>query len=162
MLRGCESIPSHIKKLAGAETLAEAWQKCEDGHELIRLCGAMIGTEGWPTKQEILLVVCDCADTVLPCLPKEDTSSRECVRVSRLWAEREATVEEIKRVVEIAACDSRVSPTSPAYSVAYAASCAAEADAHAAAGRADAASDSSFKFMCVTNAVPLFRRRCSC
>ncbi|HXJ89963.1 MAG TPA: hypothetical protein VMS18_24340 [Candidatus Binatia bacterium] len=59
MVRGCESIPSHIKNLAGAETLAEVWQKCEDGHELIRLCGAMIGTEGWPTKQEILLVVCD-------------------------------------------------------------------------------------------------------
>ncbi len=168
MLRWCEEIPSIITKRVGAQTLAEAWQKCEDGHELVRLCGAMIGTEGWPTKQEILLVLCDCAETVLPYLPKEETRSRECVRVSRLWAEGKATVEEIKEVGRIAACALGVWPSPPdgrcvtslaadaAYSVAYAASYAVDADAHAAAGRADAASRCSFAFMCITNAVPSF------
>ena len=181
MVRGCEGIPSDIEKLAGAETLAEAWQKCEDGHELVRLCGAMIGTEGWPTKQETFLVVCDCAETVLPYLPKEETRSRECVRVSRLWAEGKATVEEITEAGRIAVCALGVSdgrfPFPPegkstigrlpsgvpwcwaataAYSVAYAASFAADADAHRDAGRDDAASNSSFAFMCITNSVPYF------
>lgn len=168
MLRGCEDIPSYITK-RGAQTLAEAWQTCDDGHELVRLCGAMIGTVGWPTKQEILLVVCDCAETVFPYLPKEELRARECVRVSRLWAEGTATVEEIKEVGRIAdralgiwssPPDVRLTSGVPswaanvAYCVAYAASHAADADAHAAAGRADAASSSSFAFMCITNAVP--------
>jgi hypothetical protein len=158
VLRQCEEIPSTFTKRVGAQTLAEAWQKCEDGHELVRLCGAMIGTEGWPTKQEILLAVCDCAETVLPNLPKEETRSRECVRVSRLWAEGKATVEEIREVGRIAAgaLEPAAGVLEPAYSVAYAASCAADADAQAAADRADAASRSSFMFMCITNAVPVF------
>lgn len=171
MLRGCEGIPSFIMKREESQTLAEAWQKCEDGHELVWLCGTMIGTEGWPTKQEILLVVCDCAETVLPYLPKEETRSRECVRVSRLWAEGKATVEEIKEAGRIAAGALGVWPSPPdgrlpsgvpslaadaAYSVAYAASYAVDADAHAVAGRADAASSSSYVFMCITNAVPSF------
>ena len=169
MLRGCESIPSDIKKLAGAKTLAEAWQKCEDGRELIRLCGAMVGTEGWPTKQEILLVVCECAETVLPYVRKEETWSRECNRVSRLWAEEKTTAEEIAGVGKIAAYGLSIWSSAPdarvpsgvssgaaqaAYSVGYAASYAASADTHTAAGHADEASSSSFAFMCITNAVP--------
>jgi len=171
MLRGCEGVPSFITKRVGAQTLAEAWQTCEDGQELVRLCGAMIGTEGWPTKQEILLVVCDCAETVLPYLPKEETRSRECVRVSRLWAEGKATVGKIKEVGRIAPCamgvdyrgDGQLPSGVPgryaavaACSVADAASFAADADAYAAAGQAVAASESSFGFMCITNAVLSF------
>jgi hypothetical protein len=172
MLRRCERIPStFITKSVGAQTLAEAWQTCEDGHELVRLCGAMIGTEGWPTKQEILLAVCDCAETVLPYLPKEETRSRECVRVSRLWAEGKATVGEIKEVGRIAACamgvdyrgDGQLPSGVPwhwaavaACSVAYAASIAADADEYAAAGHAFAASETSIGFMCIANGVPSF------
>jgi hypothetical protein len=184
MFQGRKEFTSHFTKVVGAQTLAEAWQRCEDGHELVKLCGLLIDTEGWPTKQEILLAVCDCAETVLPYLPKEETRSRECVRVSRLWAEGKATVEEIKEEGRIAAGvlsvrDFRL-PSPPegqsaigrlpsgvpwyqaavaAYSVAYAGFLAADADAHAASGDADAASGSSYSFMCVTNAVPSFAVR---
>jgi hypothetical protein len=131
----------------------------------------MVGTEGWPTKQEILLVGCECAETVLPYVRKEETWSRECIRVSRLWAEGKATAEEIAGVGKIAAYGLNIWASAPdarvasgvrswaaevAYSVGYAASYAADADTHAAAGHTDQASSSSFAFMCITNSVPFF------
>jgi hypothetical protein len=89
-----------------AETLAEAWQTCESGGAMVKLCGAMLwfnqckmGTEGWPTAREILSVLCECAETTFRYLPSYETGPQECVRLSRLWAEGKATIAEVAAAI---------------------------------------------------------------
>ena len=157
--------------LSEAETLAEAWQTCELGTAMVQVCGAMLGLDGWPTAQEILLVLCECAETAFCYLPKSETRPQECVRVSRLWAEGKATVEEVATAVRAAVGTTgpiaRGSPSNAAselrgaamwaataaYDIAKATLHAADADKFAASGDAERACLYSYFFWCVANGV---------
>ena len=100
------------------DSLGNAWKACERGDWMLWLVGKMQGKKGWPTRQEIVLVACDCAELVLPIFEKkypDDKRVRNCIEVTRNWANGKATIDEVR-------------------SARYAAAAAAYAAAAAAAG----------------------------
>ena len=110
-----------------------AWQECERGDWMLWLAGAMQGKSRWPTRQQIVLVACDCAELVLPIFEKKyptDKRVRECIETTRKWANGEAAIEDVHKA--------RAAAYAAAYT--YAASyAAADAAADAAAYAAYAA-----------------------
>src|SRR5271170_4918306 len=101
------SLKSKLKALGACEDAVEwvgnrplstAWSECERGDWMLWLCARMIGEEAWPTHQEIVRASCDCAELVLPIFEKEnpkDKRVRECIEVTRKWANGEASVEDV-------------------------------------------------------------------
>src|ERR1700690_856102 len=74
---------------AYGKDLAEVWQQCERGDWLLWLCERMIGTKGWPTREQIVLVVCDIAETSLHIFEKKypaDNRPRKAIEAARTWA----------------------------------------------------------------------------
>jgi hypothetical protein len=107
------------------ETLPAAWAACDRGDWMLWLCGKMIGKEGWPTHQAIVLAACDCAELALPSYEQRypaDPRVRDCLAVTRQWAVANATIEAVKVAADAAYA---------ARAAAYAAARAAHA-AHAA------------------------------
>jgi hypothetical protein len=101
------------------KTLQEAWAACDRGDWMLWLCGKMVGKEGWPTHQAIVLAACDCAELALPSYEQRypaDPRVRVCLAITRQWAAGNAAIEAVK-----------------------VAGCAAYAAAHAAADAAHAA-----------------------
>ena len=93
----------------------------------------MEGKKGWSTRQQIVLVACDCAELVLPIYEKkypDDKRVRNCIEVTRKWANGKATIEEVRQARRAA---------DAAYAAAYAAAAAAAYAAYAAADAAYAA-----------------------
>jgi hypothetical protein len=127
-LRACDDA----QVWADGKTLAEVWATCERGDWMLWLCGKMKGKAGWPTPQEIVLAVCDCAELALPIFEKKypkDNRPRTAIETARKWANGEALLSEVK------------SAASAAYAAAHAASAAYAAASYAAyaADAADAA-----------------------
>jgi hypothetical protein len=119
----------------GSMELAEAWQKCERADWMLWLCGKMIGNDGWPTRQQVVLVACILAEDVLPVYEKKypkDERVRRCIKVTRQWANGLATIEEVRLA------------RAAAYAAAYAAYAAAAAAAYAAADAAAAAAYAAY------------------
>jgi len=120
------------------KTLGSAWKACERGDWMLWLCGKMSGGKGWPTRQQIVLVACDCAELVLPIYEKKypnDKRVRDCIEMTRKWANGKATIEEVRQARRRSAYAS-ADAADAAY--AYAAADAADA-AYAAADAAYAA-----------------------
>ena len=91
---------------AKEKSLAEVWAICERGDWMLWLCGKMCGKKGWPTRQEIVLVACDCADIVLPIFEKEypnEKRPRTAIETARKWANGEATLKEVSIAAAAAA-----------------------------------------------------------
>jgi hypothetical protein len=113
------------------ETLQEAWAACDRGDWMLWLCGKMIGKEGWPTHQAIVLAACDCAELVLPLYEQRypaDPRVRVCLAITRQWAAGNAAIEAVK----VAGC------------AAYAAADAAADAAHAAYAASRVASRAAY------------------
>jgi hypothetical protein len=137
------------------KSFAEAWRECERADWMLWLCGRMIGKAGWPTREQIVLVLCDLAETALPFYEKKcpnDLRPRKSIEVTRAWAEGKATIEQVREARAAAyayaaayAADTAAYADAAAYAYAayaYAAAAdaaAAAADAAAAAAAADAA-----------------------
>ena len=97
------------------KTLRSAWEACERVDWMLWLCAKMEGKKGWSTRQQIVLVACDCAELVLPIYEKkypDDKRVRNCIEVTRKWANGKATIEEVRQARRAAAA---------AYAAAYAA-----------------------------------------
>ena len=132
-----------------------AWQECERGDWMLWLAGAMQGKSRWPTRQQIVLVACDCAELVLPIFEKKyptDKRVRECIETTRKWANGEAAIEDVHKAraaayaaayaaadAAYAAADAAAYAAYAAYAAAYAAADAAYAAYAAAYAAADAA-----------------------
>jgi hypothetical protein len=119
------------------KTLQEAWAACDRGDWMLWLCGKMVGKEGWPTHQAIVLAACDCAELALPFCEKrypDDARVRNCLAVTRQWAAGNAAIEAVK-VAGWAAYAAAYYAAADAADAAYAAVHAA----YAAADAADAA-----------------------
>jgi hypothetical protein len=83
----------------GDRDLPAAWQECERADWILWLCGRMQGTDGWPTKKEIVLAACDCAESVLAIFEKkypQDDRPRRAIATARAWAEGKASREEMR------------------------------------------------------------------
>ena len=120
----------------------DAWQKCERGDWLLWLCGAMQGKEGWPPRQQIVLVACDCVELVLPIFEKkypDDKRVRECLETTRKWANGEATIEDVHKARAAAYAAATAATATAAAYAAYATAYAAYATYAAYDAAADAA-----------------------
>ena len=137
-LRAC---PEAKKWARGKDDLKTVWETCERGDWLLWLCGQMVGAEGWPTRQEVVLAACDCAETALRYVEPGETRPAECIRVVRAWAEGKATIKQVREARRAAAYTAYAAAAYTAYAAdaaayAYAAEAAYAAAAYYAAAAA--------------------------
>jgi len=135
------------------KTLADVWQTCDRADWLLWLCGRMAGEDGWPTRQEIVLVACLCAERALKHFEAKypaDDRPRKAIEAARAWAQTAGadavSLEEVRKArrAAAAAADAADAYAAAAAAAAYAAAAyayaaAAAADAYAAAAAAAAA-----------------------
>jgi hypothetical protein len=131
------------------KSLEEAWESCERADWMLWICGKMVGAEGWPTRQDLVLAACACAESVLEFFEKKypkDERPRKAIEAARAWARGESTRKAVRSAAS-AAYAAAAYATSAAYAAAYAADYAADAAtyaAYAAAYAADAAADAAY------------------
>ena len=113
--------------------LKTAWETCEHADWMLWLCARMIGKEGWPIHQQVVLAACACAETALKYVPKDELRPKQAIVVARKWANGQASLDEVKAAAKAAAWAAEA-----AWAEAWAAAEAAEA-AWAAAWAAKAA-----------------------
>ena len=136
----------------GNRDLKTAWAECERGDWMLWLCGKMVGKQGWPTHQDVVIAACDCAELALPIFEKKypkDQGPRVAIETARKWALGEAAIGQVRAaaaayayaanaVYAANAAYAAVSTVTAASIFAYAAEAAAYAAAAAAAYAADA------------------------
>src|SRR5208283_2021730 len=95
-LRACHEA---VEWSADYASLRHAWKACKRGDWMLWLCGKMAGRDGWPTRQELVLAACDCAELALPPYEKkypDDQNVRDCIETTRKWAHGKATIEDVR------------------------------------------------------------------
>ena len=80
----------------GERDLATAWSECERVDWLLWLASRMIGREGWPSHQDIVIAACACAETALVHVPQGEERPRIAIETTRKWARGEATLKEVE------------------------------------------------------------------
>ena len=125
---------------AHGKTLHIVWKSCDRGDWLLWLAGKMAGKKGWPTKKQVVLAACACAEQALKYLPKGEDRPKKAIQTARAWAKGKATLEEVRNA---ASASSASSASSAAYA-AYAASSAASSAAYAAYAASSAASYAAY------------------
>jgi hypothetical protein len=88
------------------KSLEEAWTNCERADWMLWLCGRMVGREGWPTREQIGLAACLCAESVLPLFEKKypnDDRPRKAIEAARAWAQSGGEIEEVRKARRAAA-----------------------------------------------------------
>ncbi len=84
---------------ARGKSLAQAWEHCERPEWMLWLCEKMMNSVGWPTRQEIVLFVCACADNVLHIFEGKYPHNHlphKAIEAARSWTKGRATLEEVK------------------------------------------------------------------
>jgi hypothetical protein len=132
---------SEAQKWANGKSLAVVWKTCKRGDWLLWLCGKMADKPNWPTRKEVVLAACDCAELALKHVPEGEDRPRKCLETVRAWAAGNATIEEV-RIARRAAYAAYAAYAADAAAYADAAAAyAAYADADAAAYAASASAD---------------------
>ena len=116
---------SDAVKWAHKKTLHIVWKTCNRGDWLLWLAGKMADKKDWPTRKQVVLAACACAETALKYVPKGEDRPKKAIQTARAWASGKATLEEVRNAAYAAA--------NAAYAAAYAAANAANAAAYAAA-----------------------------
>lgn len=133
---------SEVRAWAEGKSLREVWQTCERADWLLWLCGKMAGKSGWPSRKEVVLAACACAELALKYVLKGEDRPRRCIEIVRSWANGKVTLDEVREArhaAYAAYAAAIVRCGSAAYAAAYAAAAhAADAAAYAAAYAADA------------------------
>ena len=114
---------SDAKRWAEGKSFHVVWITCKRGDWLLWLCGKMDDKKGWPTRKQLVLAACACAETALKYVPEGEERPRIAIETARKWARGKATLEQVKEAATNA-------PYAAAYAYAYAAAAAA-ADASA-------------------------------
>ena len=155
-MNACGDAESWVSK----RTLKQAWTKCERADWMLWLVGKMCEHPqrkklGWPTRKQVVLAACDCAETSLRFVPDGEERPAGAIRVTRAWCHGRATLQQV-----CAAADAAYAAAGAAASyAAYAADAAGigSAAAYAAAAYADDARCLAHKTMC-----KLIRKRLKC
>jgi hypothetical protein len=90
----------------GKRDLKTTWAECERGDWMLWLAGKMADKKGWPTRQQIVVAACDCADLSLEILEKkypQDKRPRLAIEAARKWANGEASLDEVRSAAAYAA-----------------------------------------------------------
>jgi hypothetical protein len=120
--------------------LTTAWNECERADWMLWLCGRMVGKEGWPTRQKLVLAACDCAETAKQYWRKGDKRPANAIKTARAWARGKATIKKVRNAYAAAYAAAADADAAAAYAAAaYAYAAAAAAYAYAAAAAAYAA-----------------------
>ena len=138
------------REWASGKSLAVVWKTCKRGDWLLWLCGKMADKPNWPTREEVVLAACDCAELSLKYVPEGEERPRKCIETTRAWASGNATLDEVRTMRRSAAYASATYAAAyAAYAAAAYAAAAYDADAaaayaaDAAAYAADAAADAA-------------------
>ena len=113
------------------KSLSAAWKDSNRGDWMLWLCGRMADKPGWPTRKEVVLAACDCAELALKHVPAGEDRPRKCIETVRAWAAGTATLDDVltaRRAAAVYAADAYAAYAADAYAAdAYAASYAAYA-----------------------------------
>ena len=119
---------------AHGKSLHVVWNTCNHGDWLLWLAGKMADKKGWPTRKQLVLAACACAELALKYVPKSEERPKQAIQIARAWARGKATIEEVRKAASAAYA------ASAACSAAYAAYAASAAYNACAAYNASAAS----------------------
>jgi hypothetical protein len=123
------------KEWAHGKSFHVVWTTWKRGDWLLWLCGKMADKKGWPTRKQLILAACSCAETALKFVPEGEERPRIAIETARKWALGKATIEQVREAAGNAA--DAADAAYAAYAAAYAAAAyAAAADAAAAAAAA--------------------------
>ena len=131
------------RKWAKGKTLKKVWETLPKANLMMWLLGKMIDKPGWPTRNTVIGLACDCAETVLPIWEKHypnDLRVKDCLDGIQAFLRGEINQEDLLKLRRAAyvAADAAYAATYVAAAAAYAAYAAAYA-AYAAADAAYAA-----------------------
>jgi hypothetical protein len=117
------------------KNFATVWDTCERVDWLLWLVGKMADKPGWPSRKQVVLAACACAEMALRFVKPGEDRPRLAIEVTRRWCKGEATIEEVRKARQ----DAYAAADAYAHAAAYA---AADADAYAYAyAYADAHAD---------------------
>src|SRR3989344_5740067 len=105
----------------GGMSLAAAWAASEHPDWMLSLAARMVGREGWPTQQQLVLAACAVAETVLPVFEAAypgNSRPRVALATARAWTNGKATLEKVQVAADAAYA---VAPAHAAYAAAHAA-----------------------------------------
>jgi len=122
---------SEAVKWIGGRGLQKAWTECNRADWMLWLCGKMVDKPGWPTRQKLVLVACDCASRALKYVPDGEDRPRKAIETARAWTKGRATIEQVRDAA--AAADAVYAADAAAAAAAADAVYAADAAAAAAA-----------------------------
>jgi len=80
----------------GSKSPSEAWAKCQRADWMLWLCGKMTGHPTWPSRKEVAIAACACAETALQFVPKNEKRPAIAIETARKWAHGEATTQEAR------------------------------------------------------------------
>ena len=109
----------------GERDLATAWRECDRADWMLWLLAKRAGNPHWPTRQQVVLAACACAETALHHVPADEPRPRIAIKTARRWANGCATIDEGAAARAACAYDA----------AAYAAAYAAYADAAVGSAR---------------------------
>jgi hypothetical protein len=87
---------SEAQEWAGGKSLAVVWKTCKRGDWLLWLCEKMADQPNWPTRKEVVLAACDCAELALQYVPEGEERPRKCIETTRAWASGNASLNEVR------------------------------------------------------------------
>ena len=142
------------------KSLETVWSTCERGDWMLWLAAKMIDkAPGWPTRQEVVLAACDCAEQASAYVLRGEDRPRKCIEVVRAWAEGKATIEQVieaRRDAFAANFAFADAAAATADAAVYTADAAAAAAVYAAYATADAA---AVRFTSLRKSAELVRAR---
>jgi hypothetical protein len=94
-LGACDEALKWIEENNLRDTQA-AWDTCPDARWLFWVTERHPGKTGWPTRQEVVLAACDCAEVSLYLIPACEDRPRIAIDTARRWAVGEADIEECR------------------------------------------------------------------
>jgi hypothetical protein len=143
---------SEAKEWAQGKSFDVVWTTCKRGDWLLWLCGKMANKKGWPTRKQLVLAACSCAETALKYVKEGEDRPRIAIETARNWARGKATLKQVTAAANAAyaaANDAAYNAANAAANAAYyvaanAAYAAANAAAYAAANAANAAPNAAY------------------
>ena len=96
-LGACEEALEWIEENSLNDPQA-AWDMCPHARWLIWAVELHLNKPGWPTRQDLVLAACDCAEVSLHLVSAGEDRPRIAIDTARRWAVGEATLEDCRGV----------------------------------------------------------------
>ena len=85
-----------VRHEAEGKDLREMWDTCDRGDWLLWFSAHMIGKNGWPTHQQIVLASCQCARLAIKHVKSGEVRPLKAIETVEAWARGEATLEQVR------------------------------------------------------------------